>query len=100
MERAQALLAAEAADTIVGFIHRVHRQDRGASPAPQLTYEDNGDFNDSVDEVHDAMRIYDFELRPSEILFRMEPDSYRVYLAEFVAQGQEFDAGASRESVE
>ena len=34
MESVQALLAAEAADTIVGFLYRIHRQDRTAPPLP------------------------------------------------------------------
>jgi len=37
MESVQALLAAEAADTIVGFLHRVHRQDRTPPPSPRST---------------------------------------------------------------
>ena len=52
MESVQALLAAEAADTIVGFIHRVHRQDRTPPLSPRAMYEDNTAFNDSVDEAH------------------------------------------------
>jgi hypothetical protein len=85
MESVQALLAAEAADTVVGFIHRVHRQDRTPppSPSPQAMYEDNVAFNDSVDESHGMIRIFDAEFRPSEVLFQMEPETYRVYLAEF-----------------
>ena len=38
MEAVQALLAAEAADTIVGFLHRVHRQDRTPPPEPRILY--------------------------------------------------------------
>ena len=83
MEWVQALLAAEAADTIVGFLHRVHRQDRTPAPSPRTLYEDNPDFNEAVDEAHEPVRIYDAEFRPSEVLFQMEPESYRVYLAEF-----------------
>ncbi|MFZ2652917.1 MAG: abortive infection family protein [Burkholderiaceae bacterium] len=83
MESAQALLAAEAADTIVGFLHRVHRQDRPPAPSPRALYEDNPDFNEAVDDAHELVRIYDVEFRPSEVLFQMEPESYRVYLAEF-----------------
>lgn len=83
MESVQALLAAEAADTIVGFLHRVHRQDRTPPASPRALYDDNPDFNDSVDESHGMIRIYEVEFRPSEVLFQMEPESYRVYLAEF-----------------
>lgn len=89
MESVQALLAAEAADTIVGFLHRVHRQDRTALPSPRVPYDHNPEFNDSVDETHGVIRIYDVEFRPSEVLFQMEPETYRVYLTEF---GAEVDA--------
>jgi hypothetical protein len=83
MDSVQALLAAEAADTIVGFIHRVHRQDRTLAPLKPSLYGDNAEFNESVDESHGVIRIFDSEFRPSEILFLVEPETYRVYLAEF-----------------
>lgn len=88
MESVQALLAAEAADTIVGFLHRVHRQDRTAPPAPAALYDGNPEFNESIDEAHGPIRIFDVEFRPSEVLFQMEPESYRVYLAEFDADAE------------
>ncbi len=83
MESVQALMAAEAADTIVGFLHRVHRQDRTPAPSPRALYDDNPTFNDSVDDTHGPIRIFDIEFRPSDVLFQMEPESYRIYLAEF-----------------
>lgn len=89
MESVQALLAAEAADTIVGFIHRVHRQDRTLPLSPRAMYEDNAAFNDSVDGTHGMVRIFDAEFRPSEVLFQMEPETYRVYLAEFDPENTE-----------
>ena len=85
MEAVQALLAAEAADTIVGFLHRVHRQDRTPPPSPRPSFDDNGAFNDHVDEAFGPIRIFEVEFRPSEVLFRMEPETYRIYLAEFDA---------------
>ena len=83
MEGVQALLAAEAADAIVGFLHRVHRQDRTPPLASRTTFDDNAAFNDSLDETIGAFRIFDVEFRPSEVLFTLEPETYRVYLAEF-----------------
>lgn len=83
MESVQALLAAEAADAIVGFLHRVHRQDRQPSPAPRAEYDENPEFNDYVDEAHEMIQIFEAEFRPSEVLYQMEPATYRVYLAEF-----------------
>ncbi len=82
MEGVQALLAAEAADTVVGFLHRAHRLDRTPAP-PTATFDDNFAFNDSVDETCGPYRIFDVEFRPSEVLFTLEPESYRIYLAEF-----------------
>lgn len=83
MESVQALIGAQAADTIVGFLHRVRRQDRTPPPSPRALYEANQAFSDSADEAHGPIRIYDIELRASEVLFQMEPESYRIYAAEF-----------------
>jgi hypothetical protein len=94
MESVQALMAAEAADTIIGFLHRVHRQNRTPLPSPRELYDDNPEFNDSVDEEHGMIRIYEAEFRPSEVLFQMEPESYRLYLAEFGAEAEDGEASA------
>ena len=83
MESVQALLAAEAADAVVGFLNGVHRQDRIPPPSPRALYDDNPAFNESVDDTHGMIRIFDVEFRPSDVLFQMEPETYRVYLAEF-----------------
>jgi len=83
MESVQAMMAAEAADTIVGFLYRVHRQDHTPPTSPRALYDDNPTFNNSVDESHGPIRIFDIEFRASEILFQMEPESYRIYLTEF-----------------
>jgi Abortive infection C-terminus len=83
MESVQALLAASAADAIIGFLHRVHRQNRVPPPSAVADYDKNPKFNDSVDEAHGVIRIFEVEFKPSEVLFRMEPQSYRIYLAEF-----------------
>lgn len=61
MEPVQALLAAEAADAIVGFLHRVHRQDRASATRVQLQYESNPVFNNAVDEAHGSIQIYEVE---------------------------------------
>jgi hypothetical protein len=83
MEGVQALLAAEAADAIVGFLHRVHRQDR-TPPAPLAPrFEDGADFNTALDDEVGPIQIRDVQLSASEVLFRMEPETYRIYLGEF-----------------
>jgi hypothetical protein len=93
LESVQALLAAEAADTIVGFVHRVHRQDRSPPPSRRALYEDNPAFNESVDEVHDVVRIFNEEFLPSRVLFELAPEPYRVYLGEFGAESDQPEMG-------
>lgn len=94
MESVQALLAAEAADTIIGFLHRVDRQDRTRPPSPRALYDGNEAFNDSVDETHGPIRILEIEFRASEVLFQMEPESYRIYAAEFDEEAERTAASA------
>jgi len=98
MEGVQALLAAEAADAIVGFLHRVHRQDRTPPPPPEPSFDANGLFNDRVDESFGPLRIFDVEFRASEVLHRMEPETYRIYLAEFDASDADALAPAEGEA--
>ncbi len=64
IESGQALLAAEAADTIVGFIYRIHLQEHSGQTYPHMVYEASPAFNESVDETHGMIRIFDAEFRP------------------------------------
>lgn len=89
LEEVQATLAAATADAIVGFLHRVHTQDRTSPPEPTATFDANTAFNDYVDGAHDEIRIFESLFRASEVLFRMEPETYRIYLAEFVPEEDE-----------
>lgn len=95
MEPVQALLVAEAADTIVGFLYRVHRQGHTPAPVPQVLYEPNSAFNDAVDKAHGSIQICEAEFRPSEVLFQMEPETYRVYLSEFDVDAEDVGNGTA-----
>ena len=83
METVQALLAAETADAIVGFLHRLHRQDRTPPINLQLKFEDNSSFNEYVNETHEPVRIFEEDFEPSRILFDLAPEAYRLYLGEY-----------------
>jgi hypothetical protein len=83
LESVQAILAAEAADTIVGFLYRIHTQDREVSRSAVSLYDSNADFNDYIDDAHERVRIFDEDFLPSRILFELAPEPYRLYLAEF-----------------
>jgi len=89
MEEVQAALAAATADAIVGFLHRVHTQDRSPPASAALAFEANAAFNDYVDGAHDEIQVFESLFRASEVLFRMEPETYRIYLAEFAPEEDE-----------
>ncbi len=92
MESVQALLAAQAADAIVGFLHRVHRQERATLPGVRLEYDDNPSFNEHVDEANEVVRIFELEYRPSEVLFRIDEEAYRDLLASYAPEAAEPEA--------
>jgi hypothetical protein len=79
----QALLAAQTADTIIGFFHRLHLQDRKQAEGARLAYEDNVEFNNYVDEGNEPVRIFDLSYQPSEVLFSVDLKAYRTLLTEF-----------------
>lgn len=91
LEWIQGRMVAEAADAIVGFLYRIHRQDR----TRPITYDENSDFNNSIDDVHDMVRIFDVEFRPSEILFEMDPEAYRIHLVEHSEQSEPANDGST-----
>lgn len=95
LDSVQALLVARAADAIVNFLFQVHRGYSLPGPTLGLAYDDHPTFNDYVDEAHGLIRVFEAQFKPSEVLFQIEPETYRVYLAEFEpeALGEEPDTG-------
>ena len=81
MESTQALLVAAAADAIVGFLYRVHTRDR--SLPRHLTFESHEVFNEYLDETWGVFIVNELPFRASEVLFQMDPEAYRVHLADF-----------------
>ena len=86
MESVHAILAAQAADTIVGFLYRIHTQDRNPPASPESADDRNSEFDRFIDENYDTVRIFESEFSPSEILFQMERDSYRIGLTDFLSE--------------
>ena len=84
MESAQAILAAQAADAIVGFLFRVHKQSLLYVKTTSLEYSSNPDFNDWIDEHSDPVKILNLDpYHPSDVLFSVDQEAYRDLLAEF-----------------
>lgn len=89
--RRQAALAAQAADTIVSFLYRTHREALRQNPGARIYYEDHGSFNDAFDNDNGTIRVSDLGLRPSEVLFRGDPEAYKAALRDHDAEQVAFD---------
>ena len=93
MEQAQATLVAGAADVIVGFLYEMHAQSRvNNAGSTQSLYDDNPGFNNSIDDTHEICVILEAEFWPSAVLFQIEPETYRLRLAEFKTETEESEA--------
>ena len=82
----QATLAAQAADTIVSFLYRIHRDALRQSPGARVYYEDHPDFNEAFDSDNEFIRLGELELLPSRVLFHVDLEAYRTALSEFIAE--------------
>ena len=84
MDGVQALLAAQSADAIIGFLFRVHQQDLSRPQAVLLEYEDNSEFNEWLDEQCEEVRILSLPpYRPSDVLFNVDWEAYRDLLNDY-----------------
>ena len=82
----QATLAAQAADTIVSFLYRIHRDALAQAPGARVYYEDHADFNDAFDRDNDPIRLGNLELPPSRVLFHGDREAYKAALNEHLAE--------------
>ena len=91
----QATLAAQAADTIVSFLYRIHRDALGQSPRARVYYEDHADFNEAFDSDNELIRLGGLELLPSQVLFHVDLEAYKAALGEFITErdGESDDEG-------
>jgi len=79
MESVQALLAAQAADAIVGFLHRLHRGE--ASAALGLSKDRSSAVDMVLDALHEPVTIAGQPYVTSEALFAVDREAYRSVAA-------------------
>ena len=82
----QATLAAQAADTIVSFLYRIHRDALMQTPGARVYYEDHDDFNKAFDLENETFRLGNLEFLPSRVLFHVDREAYRAALYEHLAE--------------
>jgi hypothetical protein len=84
LDSIQAELAARAADAVVSFLFKAHRQYAPSAAKPKrLEYEVSTEFNTFVDESCEPIRIFDLEYRPSEVLYYVDYEAYVEQLTSF-----------------
>lgn len=88
IEAVQAMLAAQAADAIVYFLYSVHRKYQRNPQEHVIRYEDEDSrgFNEYIDQAHELIVIFELSYKPSEVLFRVDEDAYRVAFADYLNQ--------------
>ena len=90
----QATLAAQAADTIVSFLYRIHRDALMEAPGARVYYEDHADFNEAFDRDNETIRLGDLKLLPSRVLFHADREAYKAALNDYIAERAGTDSGA------
>ena len=85
----QATLAAQAADTIVSFLYRIHRDALMQTPGVRVYYEDHADFNEDFDRENETIRLGALELLPSRVLFHADKEAYKAALDDYLAEESE-----------
>lgn len=91
----QATLAAQAADTIVSFLYRIHRDALMQTPGARVYYEDHADFNEAFDRDNETIRLGNLELLPSRVLFHVDCEAYKAELNEYIAERDGGDTGGT-----
>lgn len=89
----QATLAAQAADTIVSFLYRIHRDALTQTPGARVYYEDHTDFNEAFDRDNEIVRLGALELLPSRVLFNGDREVYKAALNEYIAERKDEGGG-------
>ena len=86
LEARHARLAAQAADTIVSFLYRIHRDALSHTPGKRVYYEDHREFNEAFDRDNGIADLADLNLSPSLVLFLGDCEAYKTALIEFLAE--------------
>jgi len=89
----QAMLAAQAADTIVAFLYRIHRDAVSRTPGERVYYEDHKEFNETFDQDNDFVQIGELELQPSRVLFHTDREAYKAALNDYILERDGRDDG-------
>ena len=88
-EALHAHFVARAADVIVFFLFSSHRQFPASAATRRLVYEELQEFNEWLDGQQDEIVLFSRRMKPSELLFRLDPDEYRLQFLDYEQQEAE-----------
>jgi hypothetical protein len=95
LEELRAEFAARAADALVCFLYKSHRQALGVPPTRLVEYEDHGDLNDYIDSSNHPVRLFGLQYQPSEVLYYVDREAYLDLLVNFSPSGSEQESNSS-----
>ncbi len=96
LEPLQAILAASSADAVIGFLWGIHKEYIPIGPMERLSYEDNPEFNEWVDQIHEpAVMIFELPYQHSEILFHVDRKAYVSALQEHIENPDKSEEGTA-----
>jgi Abortive infection C-terminus len=78
-------LAARAADAMVCFLYKAHKANWTRSRPRREEYGDRQELNEWIDEQNERVRIFGLEYLPSEVLFLVDHEAYRINISDFEA---------------
>jgi hypothetical protein len=91
----QATLAAQAADTVISFLYRIHRDALMQTPGARVYYEDHAEFNETFDRDNEIIRLGALELLPSRVLFHTDREAYKTALNDHLTARDGGDKGST-----
>jgi len=101
IEPMQAILAASAADAVSSFLWNVHKSYSPTEQPERLSYGDNPEFDEWVDQNHDPpVMIFELPFQHSEILFRLDIQAYSEKLNNFIANPEQDEGSEGTPAVE
>jgi hypothetical protein len=98
-DRIQAEFAARAADAIVSFLYRCHRQFSGLETR-HLVYDEYPALNEYIDETHEPVRIFQYEFAPSRVLYATDREAYREQVMEDLRNAVQDEAEQQEEGAQ
>lgn len=92
LERHHAYMLGGLCDALVSFLLDVARSRPDEAPAPpRLSYDDNPDFNATLDGEQPPIEVAGGRFQPGEVLFKLDPILYETALAEWRAERKSGD---------